>query len=504
MDENQVTFHLALNDTRTRSPPIYHAYKDPLIFRKLMRLIYSPLILPQDYVPKDFTDYKLWREFELLRRIDNSDKIRSNKPDYMEEDLTQIIERRDDLLFRIDRQTKHIKDNRSRILDMQRTLSQYWKMHMGPFVSFKDQNLIFETLLKDKGLYISTKLTTIPDTSINTKQISSFFNISQFSPELLDEFDKLIISDNINISSIKEAVVKEKVASNHDIDFSWYKTIRIIQIIKFLNEHFREEIKTVHLELSAIQMHDILDKTLNTGTSNELFLKIEKKSDFKTYLRGNILHIHHPNVKEKFRSKIDKRAFSLFSEILDETQTYNLYLHPLFIWLNLKKSGFEIDLISPIIDFFIPRSELMIKSILHHKPKNNNLNMFNHSYQDLLEIVRLDDPGETYRFSILDLLFNDQLGFNFQLFEKDVQVQDLILDQHLESFIWFDFIKSDIRFKIIDSGIILEVEYENWQAKLIVNEFHSITEFNCSCSKSNKLCSHLEVLLIYYNEGLFI
>ena len=118
INEDQTIFHIALNDSRTSSPQIFHGYSNPLIFRKLMRMIYSPLIRPQDFVPNDLTDYNLWYELELLRRIDRSDNIRDKKPDYMEEDLIQIRERRDDLLVRIDRQTKHIKENKSKIQNM--------------------------------------------------------------------------------------------------------------------------------------------------------------------------------------------------------------------------------------------------------------------------------------------------------------------------------------------------------------------------------------------------
>jgi hypothetical protein len=420
----------------------------------------------------------------------------------MEEDLIQIIERRDDLLVRIDRQTKHIEENKSKIQDMQKKLSQYWKMHLGPFISLKDHNIIFETLSKDIGVYIATKLSTDLDTSINIKENPSFFNISQFSPELVDEFDKIIISDAIKISSIKEAVVKDNITSNHDLDRSWYKTIRIIQIIKFLNEYFSEEIKLVHLDLTAIQIFDILDKILNTGTSNELFLRVGKKSKFETYLRQNILYINHPNVKHKFSSKIDKRIFSLYSEILDGNQQYKLYLHPLFTWLNLKKLDYEVDLISPIVDLFIPRTELMIRSILHQTTKNTELNLADFSYQNLITNLKLDNNTETSRLAILDLLFNDLLAFNYEIFEKDQQVEELILNKHLETFIWFDYIKSNIIFELVDENTHLEVRYEDWLAKLKIDEWHNIVEYHCSCSKSKKLCSHLEVLLIYYDEEL--
>ncbi len=500
-NENQTTFHMALDDSRTETPQIFHDYSNPLILHKLMRMIYLSLIHPEDFIPKDLADYHLWYEYELLRRIDESDNLRSKKPDYMEEDLLKIIERRDDLLIKIERQTKHIETNKSKIQDMGRKLSQYWKMHLGPFLSFKDHNLIFESLTQNKEIYVATKLITQKDTSINTSENPSFFNISQFSPDLISEFDKLIISDKVNISSIKPAAVKEKVASIHEIDLSWYKTIRLIQFIKFLNLHFSEELKPIHLQLTSIQMHDILDKILNSGTSKELFLRVERKSTFDTYLRKNTVYINHPQVEQNFNNIIDKRIFSLCVDILDVDQIFNLYLHPLFVWLNLEETDFEVDLISPITDLFITRMELLIQSILHHNSKIIS-SKSNQSFQDLQTNLALNSHDKAHRSIILNLLFSDKLAFNYLLFEKDQQVKELVLDQHLEAFIWFDFIKSDITNEFIDNTQILEVKHKDWQAKLGFNEWHNIIEFNCSCSKSNKFCSHLDVLLIYYNEGL--
>ena len=80
-----------------------------------LKTIYSPLYKYKPFLKKDSSDYQIWHEYQILQRIDEKHKISENKPEYMKEDLDQIVERRDDLSFRIKNQLEHIEENKHKI-----------------------------------------------------------------------------------------------------------------------------------------------------------------------------------------------------------------------------------------------------------------------------------------------------------------------------------------------------------------------------------------------------
>lgn len=512
-------------------------FVNPVLIRDVLLFLSELVTIKPAKVELLKIDYEDYFKNEIIRRIRKIPTYVKDKPNYMREDLKQLLERREDLMSRISNQMKYFHSNKSKIDQMLLKRGNYWKTYSGPMLSVTPKSVIFEVLSEYMDVYNRIEL--IDPTFIEEEvqygnswvewSLDLVDDLKSITPDFSKDIQDIVLTSRKPRTDIRILRTSDTVSRRiFEIPEKWFFSFQIFSLLEYLSHQSVKIINPIEINLDKFELFELVNETINRYSNREIInLKIikstDKKLEFCLTEKQIIIYSNDDKLPDHpIQSQITTTIFHQLKFVVQFAKNCKIKISGNYLPTVFKLNLNDIVITCGSNVFTSKQEQYLIKILLYSLINQADLGL----KQEIEEIISKNQRIHINEFegmfkhselksNIIHLIYNQSLLFlprNGELIWRDMlnegYITKLKLDKKLvvaSSIV--ELYRNKLTVSPTTKGSKVQLLGFDYKTQVILNENRLFSGISCDCQKFNKNypCSHVLALkVIILLEGVLI